>query len=268
MKAEDENAVKDEADRCSMRGFLLSARARTPKQFAEAAHLWEKALKLYRSAGDEKMAAQIEERLHDVSRRLSRPVVGEEGLASRGWKPALGAKERFQDWWVFFKIGCFGVGGPMAVWALLQEELVVRKAVMSNQEFLEGAVLGDILPGPVTMDIVTYAGFKLRGWLGAFYSTVIFILPSFLLMLVVAQLYGKYSSVPLITEVFQCLGAAVTAVVIAVGLKLGKEEIKDPCTAGIFLWAFVSSMIFKIDIMFVVGLAGGAGLLLELVRRE
>lgn len=268
MTRKNEDAVKAEADRCGMRGFLLCARARTPKQFAEAARLWEKALKLYRSAGDVKMAAQIEERLHDVSRRLSRPVVGEGGLAARGWKPASGVRERFHDWWVFFKIGCFGVGGPMAVWALLQEELVVRKKVMSSREFLEAAVLGDILPGPVTMDIVTYAGFKLRGWLGAFYSTMLFILPSFVLMLVVAQLYGKYSSVPLITEAFQCLGAAVTAVVIAVGLKLGKEEITDPCTAGIFLWAFVSSMLFKIDIMFVVGLAGGAGLLLELVRRE
>ncbi|MCK4909878.1 MAG: hypothetical protein KAS70_08260, partial [Planctomycetes bacterium] len=78
-------------------------------------------------------------------------------------------------------------------------------------------------------------------------------------------LYTKYNSLPLITNIFQCLGAAVTAIIIAVGLQLGKEEIRDYYGLGILIWAFVSSMVFKFDILIVVGLSGLVGMLLTVL---
>ncbi len=177
-------------------------------------------------------------------------------------------RKKFNNWWTFFKIGCLGFGGPMAVLALLQEELVNQEKVLTNEDFLEGAVLGDILPGPVTMDIVTYAGFKLRQWRGAVIATLAFLAPSFILMLVVAQVYDSVSSNAMVTEIFVCLGAAVTGIIVSVGIQLGGDVIADYTAMCICVWSFASSLIFDIDILLVVLMAGIAGMLLAIGRRK
>jgi chromate transporter len=168
----------------------------------------------------------------------------------------------FNDWNSFFKIGCFGFGGPMAVFGMLQDEFVVRKKILTNNDFLEGAVLGDILPGPVTMDIVTYTGYKLNKWSGALKATLLFILPSFVMMLIFAIYYDRLVIIPQIDSIFKCLGAAVAGLILSVGMRLGQQEVRDYYAVGIFLWAFISSFIFKFDILWVVLLSGIAGMLL------
>ncbi len=201
-----------------------------------------------------------------LHRRILRSKFGEKKGARERRRVKHARRKAFTDWGTFFKIGCVGFGGPMAVLALLQEELVNRKKVLTNEDFLEGAVLGDILPGPVTMDIVTYAGFKLRKWRGAIISTLAFMAPSFMLMLVVAQVYDKVSSIPLVTEIFKCLGAAVTGIILAVGMQLGGDVIRDYTATAICVWAFASSLIFNIDILIIVVMAGAAGTLLAMAR--
>ena len=119
-----------------------------------------------------------------------------------------------------------------------------------------------MLPGPVTMDIVTYTGYKLRKWYGAFIATLVFILPSFVIMIVLAMAYDKYSLTPNVTAVLKCLGAAVTGLILSVALKLSKTEMKDYRELCMLIWAFVSSFIFKLDIVLIVGLCGLAGMVL------
>ncbi|MCK5578677.1 MAG: chromate transporter [Planctomycetes bacterium] len=252
--------IKAQADLLFQQGLFLYKDNKKPDVLRKVAVLWQRAIQLYKQLGDQERVKEIKSYCARLTIRVAPPKIVERLFINKS-----APKKEFKDWNIFFKIGLFGVGGPLAVLSLLQEELVNRKKIMTNKDFLEGAVLGDILPGPVTMDIVTYTGFKLRGWLGAFYSTAIFILPSFLLMIAVAMLYTKYTSLPLVTNVFECLGAAVTAIIISVGLQMGKDEIKDYYGLGILLWAFISSMVFKFDILVVVGLSGVAGMLLTVL---
>lgn len=170
------------------------------------------------------------------------------------------AARAFKNWGLFLKVGCFGFGGPMAVFGLLEHELVRTRKLLTDKEFLEGAVLGNVLPGPVTMDIVTYAGYKLKNWVGAAISTVVFILPSFSLMTVLAALYGIYSITPTVQGVLSCMGAAVTGVILSVGLALGKTEVKGYREACILIWAFAAAFLFHLDIILIVGIAGLLGI--------
>ena len=148
----------------------------------------------------------------------------------------------------------------MAVFGLLENELVRQKKILTSTDFLEGAVLGETLPGPVTMDIVTYTGYKLNKWSGALISTVAFILPSFLLMLLLAAFYEKYSITPRVEALLGCLGAAVSALILSVGLNLSRKEIKDHREACILIGAFTASLVFKLDIALTVGLSGLVGI--------
>lgn len=247
--------IRQKADELYKRGLLIFAQPLNKERLALLNQIWEQALKLYGQIGDADKVHSIESALVKLYKQISHY----DSIDAIKLPPS---DSDFKDWDTFFKIGCYGFGGPMAVFSLLHEDLVGRKKILTNQDFLEGAVLGDILPGPVTMDIVTYAGYKLKKWTGAFISTLVFILPSFILMLLIAVFYDKFTMIPRIENMFKCLSAVVTGLIISVGMKLGESEIKEYYSVGIFIWAFVSSLIFKMDIILVVGLAGLAGILL------
>ncbi|MBW7992532.1 MAG: hypothetical protein FVQ84_21295 [Planctomycetes bacterium] len=244
--------LKEQAERLYLQGLLHAfagaGNSADTESRKRAAGLWRQARKLYQKAGDKNRARELSQSLAILYKK--------EYLNSHNSKKKCSIAGKFKDWLMFLKIGCFGFGGPMAVFSLLQDELVREKQILTDKDFLEGAVLGDVLPGPVTMDIVTYTGYKLKKWYGALISTVAFILPSFVLMIILAILYDKYSITPQISVVFKCLGAAVTGLILSVALKLTRAEMKDYRELCILIWAFASSLIFKLDIVIIVGLCG------------
>ncbi len=259
MSVANEQQMRGEAERLYLRGLHVSARCadRTDREdLKTVVEVWQKAWEMYREIGDTKRADDVQQLLVGFYKR-------EYAKAHKDKEQGLreGVLEKFREWSMFFKIGCFGFGGPMAVFSLLEDELVRNKKILTNKDFLEGAVLGDILPGPITMDIVTYTGYKLKKWSGALIATLAFILPSFLIMLVLAMLYEKYSLTPAIEGILACLGAAVTGLIISVGLNLSKAEIKDYREACILIGSFTASLVFKLDIVVTVGLAGLIGII-------
>lgn len=236
------------------RALQLYGQSSEPVDLSRVSKLLQQAWTNYSKAGEEAKAREVQEYLVKVYRDQYRKGHDEPT------KPKV--SQRFTEWWMFFKIGCFGFGGPMAVFTLLEDALVRERKILTNQDFLEGAVLGDVLPGPVTMDIVTYAGYKLKKWSGALIATLVFIAPSFVIMLILAMLYDTYSITPKISGVMKCLGAAVTGLILSVGLKLTKAEMKGYRELCILVWAFASSIVFKLDIVLIVGLSGLVGMVL------
>ncbi|MHC4638722.1 MAG: chromate transporter [Planctomycetota bacterium] len=254
----DKQKLKEQAERLYLQGlhvFAGSAKPADTESKKRAAGLWQQAWELYRKAGDKDRAKELKKSLAVLYKK--------EYLKSHKSKVKQGGIiGKFKDWFMFFKIGCFGFGGPMAVFTLLQDELVREKQILTDKDFLEGAVLGDVLPGPVTMDIVTYTGYKLKKWSGALISTLVFILPSFVIMIILAMLYDKYRITPKIEGVFKCLGAAVTGLILSVALKLSKAEMKGYRELCVLMWAFASALIFKLDIVVIVGLCGLVGIVI------
>lgn len=249
-----EQETDNRAERLYERGLHAFAAAAGRDTRLLAAECWQEAWELYREQGDHAKAAELEILLINLYRRAATTHTEEPGERDTA--------RHFSEWGIFFKIGCFGFGGPMAVFSLLEEELVHKRGILTDQDFLEGAVLGDVLPGPVTMDMVTYTGYKLRKWAGAAVSTLVFILPSFIIMLVLAVLYDRYSVTPGINSLLKCLGAAVTGLILSVGLKLTRAELKDYREACILIWSFASAAFFELDILVIVGLAGLVGVVL------
>ncbi len=250
----EKRELRERAERLYLQGlhsFAGSSNISDAASIKRAAELWQRAWKLYLEAGDKDRARELKKSLAVLYKK--------EYIKSKSKKGKGLLIGKFKDWFMFFKIGCFGFGGPMAVFTLLENELVSERRILTDKDFLEGAVLGDVLPGPVTMDIVTYTGYKLKKWRGALISTVAFILPSFILMVILVILYDKYRITPKVADVFKCLGAAVTGLIVSVGLKLTKTEMKDYRELCVLIWAFASALIFKLDIVLIVGLCGLVG---------
>ena len=87
---------------------------------------------------------------------------------------------------VFFKIGIFTFGGGQAMIPLLQKELVVNLLWIPMKEFLDFVAISEITPGPVAINMATFVGYKLRGLTGALVTSLGVILPSFIIILIIA----------------------------------------------------------------------------------
>lgn len=163
---------------------------------------------------------------------------------------------------VLLKVGATGFGGAMPILALIQAEYVQKRSWVSQEEFDESVMVGQIMPGPIAVDAITHMGYRLKGWPGAVVSWFTFILPSFLLMLALTLFYMRYGGIPQLAGIFKGLGAGVVAVIAAAAWRMGKPHLKNVKTAFLMVAALLALVLLKANVVLLVILAGLAGMML------
>ena len=121
----------------------------------------------------------------------------------------------------FFKIGAFTFGGGYAMLPLIQSE-VINHGWISNSALLDFIAVSESTPGPFAINIATYLGFTLGGGFGAVSATLGVVLPSFLIILLVARFFAKFSENKIVKGVMSGLRPAVTGLVLTAVLSVGK----------------------------------------------
>ena len=89
----------------------------------------------------------------------------------------------------FLRLGTFGFGGPIALAARMQKDLVEELGWLSQEDYTEGLAFSQLSPGPLAAQLAMYLGWVRFGNWGATLAGVSFILPSFLMVLGIAALY-------------------------------------------------------------------------------
>lgn len=118
--------------------------------------------------------------------------------------------------WTFFKIGAFTFGGGYAMLPLIQDEVTARGWV-SERALVDFIAVSESTPGPFAVNISTYVGFEVGGLLGAFCATFGVVLPSFIVILIVAKCFVKFKNS---TVVKGCMSGLKPAVVGLIGASL------------------------------------------------
>ena len=146
---------------------------------------------------------------------------------------------QFQDFLLYFlRLGTFGFGGPIALAGHMQRDLVEQRLWISKEDYVEGLAFSQLSPGPLAAQLAMYLGWVRAGRWGATATGVAFILPSFLMVLVLAALYIHFGNLPWIQGVFYGIGAAVIAIIVRSAVKLVKLTIgNDP-----LLWAMFAAV--------------------------
>jgi len=140
----------------------------------------------------------------------------------------------------------------MALISVVQKQLVEKDKKIENETVLDGISLASVLPGPIAFNVVTYVGYKLKGFRGALVSMAGLLLPSFLMMLLLSFLYIKYGNVPSFAHFFAGVLPAVAAIIISVAIGMAKKNISD--TPQIVI-AIVSALIVVLLKVYVATLA-------------
>ena len=162
----------------------------------------------------------------------------------------------FELFFTFFKIGLFTFGGGYAMIAQMREIVVERKGWLSEEELLEIIVVAESTPGPIAINLATYVGYKRRGVLGSLLATLGVVLPSFIIILLVASIFhGLLKSRPF-SAFMRGVRPAVIAIILATAITLALSTlfgIKDvfsspsPDLVGIVIFVLVALIppIFK-----------------------
>ena len=89
----------------------------------------------------------------------------------------------------YLKIGFFGFGGGYAMLSLIQNEVVVQNAWMTNAEFTDIVAISQMTPGPIAINSATYVGYTVAGFWGSMVATVSVCLPALTLMILITKFF-------------------------------------------------------------------------------
>ncbi len=157
----------------------------------------------------------------------------------------------------FLRLGTIGFGGPIALAAYMQRDLVDQRKWFTDDEYFEGLALAQLAPGPLAAQLAMYLGFVRGGWLGATAVGFTFIGPSFVMVVLLALAYMRYGGLAWMQAVFYGVGAAVIGIIARSAWKLMKATLKkDPLFWAIFLALAISTSITEREIVWLF-IAGG-----------
>src|SRR5713101_5460017 len=138
----------------------------------------------------------------------------------------------------FLRLGTLGFGGPIALAGNMHKDLVEQRRWISQQDYVEGLAFSQLSPGPLAAQLAMYLGWVRAGSLGATLTGVVFVLPSFLIVVVLAGLYVHYGRLPWIQGVFYGIGATVIAIIARSAYKLVRSTLRKDW----LLWALFTSL--------------------------
>ena len=191
-----------------------------------------------------------------------------------------------QLFWTFFLIGMFTFGGGYAMLSLIQAQVVVKHAWLTESMFTDIVAISQMTPGPVGINCATYVGYDvvtatgagpLMGVVGSLTATLAIMLPSFIIVLLLVKFYTRVKGSPLFEGVMSVIRPAVVGLIGAAALilifkvdwnglvpsfSIVEENFPDWKSWCLFAAAFIASFKFKMNPILLIVVSGVLGLLI------
>src|ERR687885_249285 len=141
----------------------------------------------------------------------------------------------------FLKLGTLGFGGPVALVGYMHRDLVERRRWVTEETYRLALALAQIMPGPLAAQCAIALGYFQAGLLGATLVGVAFVVPSFLMVLLLSWLYVTFGGLWWMQALFYGIAAAVIGIIAIAAYKLARSTNKqDPLLWGI--WAVLTAV--------------------------
>lgn len=179
--------------------------------------------------------------------------------------------KKFQEYWdlffVFFRIGAVTFGGGLAMLPILERELVTRRRWMSAEQLIDYYAIGQSTPGIIAVNVATFVGYQRRRTLGALVTTVGIVLPSIIVICLVAGFLSTFADHPLVQSALRGINVAVAVLLLVAVSRVASKTIIDWITALLALAAFVFIVVWNTPGVLVVVFSALLGFVLR-YRRE
>ena len=172
--------------------------------------------------------------------------------------------------WSFAQVGLFSIGGGYAAMPLIQAQVVDVRGWLSVAEFADLVTIAEMTPGPIAINAATFVGLRIAGVAGAVAATFGCILPSLLIVSLLARIYSRHQRGLVLQGVLGALRPAVVALIASAGLTIlwqvlfqGLPPVRTNFQwlgAALFAAAFVILRKLRWSPILVMLLCGAAGL--------
>ena len=121
----------------------------------------------------------------------------------------------------FFKIGALTFGGGYVMVAIMYDEFCHRNRYLSQQDLERILMVSQSLPGVMAVNTAAQVGYRFYGWRGSFVSAIGSMLPSFLVILILAEIILRYRHLEIVEDVFFFIRACVVGLLVSAAAKMG-----------------------------------------------
>lgn len=163
----------------------------------------------------------------------------------------------------FTRIGMFTIGGGYAMLPLIEADVVDKKQWINKEEFVDLVAISQSCPGILAVNISIFIGYKLKGVWGSIICTLGTILPSFIIILMIALFFHTFRDNPTVQSIFLGIRPAVVALIAAPTFKMGKSarigwtNIWIPVVSALLIWQMQVSPVYIIILAGVFGFLYG-----------
>lgn len=164
----------------------------------------------------------------------------------------------------FFKIGAFTFGGGYAMIPLIQKEVVEKRKWITDEDILEIVAIAESTPGPIAINAATFVGYRTAGFAGAFMATLGVVIPSFVIIYVIAAVLREFQNIRAVACAFFGIRAGVLALIVKACISMFNQNPRELKTYGIVLFAFVTVAFFHWNVLLVIVLCAVFGLVLSM----
>lgn len=157
------------------------------------------------------------------------------------------------QWYLYFlKLGAIGFGGPLALIAQMQADLVKKSKLIEADEFSQALALIKTLPGPIAIQMIAFMSYRKRGFFPAIISSFLFVLPSFIFMLLLSIFYRDIRSHALSSAAMDGMQAGALALIASALFQLLRDYFKTKKFWFFVFLALSMMMFFKVSEVFVI----------------
>ncbi len=164
----------------------------------------------------------------------------------------------------FLKIGFFSFGGGYVMLPLIEKEIITAHGWITHAQFIDIVAIAEMTPGPISINMATFVGYRIAGFPGALASTSGVILPSLFLIIIISRFLQKFYELPAVQAIFRGLRPAVIALITLAAIMVIRTSvtIEDLRSIAILLITFLILIYSRISPILVILAAGLLGLII------
>ena len=145
----------------------------------------------------------------------------------------------------FAKVGLFTFGGGYAMISIIENICVEKKKWITHDEMMDITVIAESTPGPIAINCATYVGWKRGGVPGSVAATVGVVLPSFVIILLIAGVLDGFLDIPWVANAFRGIRIGVGLLIFSVALTMLKKMPKKWLPRVIAGCAFAAMLVIN-----------------------
>lgn len=173
----------------------------------------------------------------------------------------------FQIFWSFFKISPVTFGGGYAIIPVIEREVVTKREWIKEEDISKVLAVSQSAPGAIGVNSATFIGYQIGGIRGALAAMIGITLPTFFIIILLGILFLTVQHHPKVEAAFEGMRAAVVALILYAGLKIGKTAVNDITTLILASSSILLLLLFNFHPILVIILGASFGILIVRIKK-